>query len=162
MTVCKGRMNVWYLLRRGNPANIGRMSDKKVKKRPLLTIPQILVLLAIIAAIFVALDLNSRAKAGDAVGSGGELLTNKISIETTRQIELQATLTYVQSDDYIAAYARDEGGYILPNERRIVPVLVDAQPEASPPPPPTPDPAANAQPWQAWWQLLTDKPMPDR
>ncbi len=131
-----------------------------MKKRPLLTIPQILVLLAIAAAIFVALDLNGRAKAGEAVGSGGELLTNKISTEATRQIELQATLTYIQSDDYIAAYARDEGGYILPNERRIVPVLVDAQPKPSPPPPPTPDPAVDAQPWQAWWQLMTDRPMP--
>ncbi len=133
-----------------------------MKKRPLLTIPQILVLLAIIAAIFVALDLNSRAKTGEAVGSGGEMLTNKLSAEATRQIELQATLTYVQSNDYVAAYARDEGGYMLPNERRIVPVLVEAQPEASPPPPPTPDPAAYAQPWQAWWQLMTDKPMPSR
>ncbi len=131
-----------------------------MKKRPLLTIPQILVLLTIIAAIFIALDLNGRAKAGEAVGSGGELLSHKIAAEATRQIELQATLTYIQSDDYIAAYARNEGGYILPNERRIVPVLVNAQPKPSPPPPPTPDPAADAQPWQAWWQLMTDRPMP--
>ena len=138
------------------------MSEKRVNERPLLTIPQILVLLAIVAAIFVALDLNSRAKAGESVGIGEEKLTTEISAEATRQIELQATLTYVQSDDYIAAYARDEGGYMLPNERRVVPVPVDAPPQAIAPPPPTPDPAADAQPWQAWWQLLTDRPMPEK
>lgn len=138
------------------------MSEKRVTKRPLLTIPQILVLLAIVTAIFVALDLNSRAKAGESVGTGEEKLTTELSVEATRQIELQATLTYVESDDYVAAYARDEGGYILPNERRVVPVPVEARAQTPPPLPPTPDPAANAQPWQAWWQLLIDKPMPTR
>lgn len=138
------------------------MSEKRVSKRPLLTVPQILVLLAIVAAIFVALDLNSRAKSGESVGIGEEKLTTEISAEATRRIELQATLTYVDSDDYVAAYARDEGGYILPNERRVVPVPIEAQAQAPPPPPPTPDPAANAQPWQAWWQLMVDRPMPTR
>ena len=138
------------------------MSEKRVNERPLLTIPQVLVLLAIVAAIFVALDLNSRAKAGEAVGSGEEKLTTEISAESTRQIELQATLTYVQSDDYIAAYARDEGGYILPNEQRVVPVPVEAPPQAIAAAASTPDPAANAQPWQAWWQLLIDRPMPEK
>ena len=26
----------------------------------------------------------------------------------------------------------------------------------------TPDPALEAQPWQAWWRLLTDAPQPTR
>ena len=136
------------------------MSEKRANERPLLTIPQILLLLAIVAAIFVALDLNSRAEAGEAVGTGEEKLTNEISAEATRQIELEATLSYVQSDDYIAAYARDEGGYILPNERRIVPVPVEEPVQSAPVATATPDPAAVAQPWQAWWQLMVDRPMP--
>ena len=41
-----------------------------------------------------------------------------------------------------------------------------AQPTATPEPTalpaPTPDPALEAQPWQAWWRLLTDAPQPTR
>jgi len=128
--------------------------------RPLLTIPQIFVLLAIIAALFIALDLNRRAEAGRLVGVGEETLQAEVNLEATRQVELQATLEYVQSEDYVAAYARDEGGYLLPGERRVVPLLIESPPEPTQPPAATPDPAINARPWQAWWRLLTDAPQP--
>ena len=74
----------------------------------------------------------------------------------------QATLEYVTSDDYVASYARNEGGMIQPGERRIVPLLQEATPGPTPAPPPTPDPALQAKPWQAWWRLLTDIPQPVR
>ena len=51
---------------------------------------------------------------------------------------------------------------ILPGERRIVPLLQEATPEPTALPAPTPDPALEAQPWQAWWRLLTDAPQPTR
>lgn len=138
------------------------MRNKFFRQRPLLSLPQILVLLAVIAALFIALDLNRRAQAGRMVGVGEEALQEEINVEITRQVELQATLEYVQSEDYIAAYARDEGGQLLPGEKRIVPLVIEATPEATPAPAPTPDPAESAQPWQAWWQLLTDAPQPTR
>ncbi|MCA9872629.1 MAG: hypothetical protein H6659_04090 [Ardenticatenaceae bacterium] len=138
------------------------MRKKLFRQRPLLTIPQILILLAVIAALFIGLDLTRRAQAGRLVGVGEESLKHEVSIEATRQIELQATLDYVQSDEYVAAYARDEAGYILPGEKRIVPMIVEATPGAPPAATPTPDPAASARPWQAWWQLLTDDPQPMR
>jgi len=138
------------------------MRKKLFRERPLLTIPQILILLAVIAALFIGLDLTRRAQAGRLVGVGEESLAREISIEATRQIELQATLDYVQSDEYVAAYARDEAGDILPGEKRIVPMIVEATPGPPPAAAPTPDPAVNARPWQAWWQLLTDNPQPVR
>jgi hypothetical protein len=117
-------------------------------------------LLAVIAALFIALDLNRRAQAGQLVGVGEEALQAEVEAESTRQVELQATLTFVQSDDFVSAFARDEAGQLLPGEKRIVPLVIEAPPEPTAAPAPTPDPAASAQPWQAWWRLLTDAPQP--
>ncbi len=138
------------------------MSKKLFRQRPLLNLPQILILLAVLAGLIIALDLNRRAQAGRAVGSGEDALQAEVNLEMTRQVQLQATLSYVQSDDYIEAYARDEGGYVLSGEKRVVILPVAAAPEPTPAPTPTPDPAHDAQPWQAWWQLLTDAPLPRR
>jgi hypothetical protein len=124
--------------------------------------PQVVFFLVIAGAIIIAVDLNNRAQAGRLVGQGEEALQLQIDREATRQVQLQATLDYVNSDDYVAAYARNEGGMILPGERRIVPLLQEATPEPTPLPPATPDPALMARPWQAWWRLLTDAPQPTR
>jgi cell division protein FtsB len=146
-------------------ANISGMAKRffassVFRSRPLLNVPQVVFLLAIAIAIVLAIDLNRRAQAGRLVGSGEEALRLQVESEATRQVELQATLEYVESDDYVAAYARNEGGMILPGERRIVPLLQEATPEPTALPPPTPDPALQARPWQAWWRLLTDAPQP--
>ena len=138
------------------------MRKKIFQQRPLLTLPQVLVLLFVIAALFIALDLNRRAQAGQLVGIGEETLQIEINVEATKQVELQATLVYVNSDDYVARYARDEGGQLLPGEKRIVPLVIAGEPEPTPLPEPTPDPATQAHPWQAWWRLLTDIPQPTR
>jgi len=130
------------------------------RQKPLLTVPQILILLAVIAGLFIALDLNRRAQLGRLAGAGEAELREEIQAEETRQIELQATATYVNSEHYVEAYAREEGGYVLPGERRVVPLIVEGTPVPAPTPAPTPDPAASAHPWQAWWRLLTDAPLP--
>lgn len=140
-----------------------RFLDASVfRQRPLLNLPQIVVLLFIVAAIVIALDLNRRAQSGRLVNVGEEALQVQIATEATRQIALQATLQYVQSEDYVAAYARNEAGMILPGEKRIVPLLLEVTPQPTPFPEGTPDPIGNAQPWQAWWRLLTDSPQPSR
>ncbi|MCA9936116.1 MAG: hypothetical protein H6662_07175 [Ardenticatenaceae bacterium] len=136
------------------------MHKKWFRQRPLLNLPQVIVLLLVIAALFIGLDLNRRAQAGRLVGVGEEALRQEVAIETTRQIELQATLSYVQSEDYVAAYARNEAGQLLSGEQRIVPLVIEATPEPPPPPAATPDPLEYARPWQAWWRLLTDAPYP--
>ncbi len=128
----------------------------------MLTLPQIIVLLLVGASLFVAVDLNRRARAGQLVGVGEGELQMEVDAESTRQVELQVTLEYVQSDDYVAAYARDEGGYLLPGEKRVVPLVIEATPQPTAVPTATPDPAQNARPWQAWWHLLTDAPQPAR
>jgi cell division protein FtsB len=138
------------------------MRSKLLSHRPILTVTQIIVLVVILIGLVFALDLNRRAQAGRLVGTGEETLAEELEMESTRQAELRVTLSYVQSEDYVAAYARDEGGYILPGEKRIVPLIVEGTPEPPQPAAPTPDPALNARPWQAWWRLLTVSPLPSR
>lgn len=138
------------------------MNRQIFRQRSLLTLPQIVVLLIILAGLAIAIDLNRRAQAGQIVGVGETALQQELHIEQTRQVELQATLVYVESDDYVAAYARNEGGYVLPGEKRVVPLPVDVLPEVVPDPLVASDPALDARPWQAWWQLLTDSPLPTR
>lgn len=138
------------------------MRSKVVWRRPFLTLSQLIALVIIVAAIYILVDLARRGQAGQAAGVGEESLKTELAVETTRQVELQATLSYVQSEDYISNYAREEGGYLLPGEKRVVPLLIEGTPAPTPVPQPTPDPAESAQPWQAWWQLLTDAPLPAR
>jgi Ni/Co efflux regulator RcnB len=138
------------------------MGNKSLRQRSLFSWPQVLILLTVVAALLIALDLNRRAEAGRQVGAGKDELQGQVVIETTRQVELQATLDYVQSEDYIEDFARTESGQVLPGERRVVPLVIEVTPTPLPAPTPTPDPAAHAEPWQAWWRLLTDAPQPQR
>lgn len=138
------------------------MFEKLFGRRLLLTVPQILVLLAVAAGLFIAIDLNRRAQAGRLVGVGEDDLRAEIEGESTRQVQLKATATYVQSDYYVESYARNEGSYVLPGEVRVVPLMVEGTPEPTRVPAPQPDPAGRALPWQAWWRLLTDAPQPTR
>jgi cell division protein FtsB len=128
--------------------------------RPLLTMTQLLALLALIAGLIIALDLNRRGQGGRLAGEGEEALQAQLAVEETRQVALTATLTYVQSDHYVAEYARGEGGYRLSGEKRIVPLLIETTPVPTPIAAPTADPAEGVYPWQVWWQLLTDAPPP--
>ena len=136
------------------------MRSRMVWGGPLLTFSQLAILLTVLVGLYVVLDLNRRAQAGRLVGVGEESLTTELDKQSTRQVELEATLSYVQSDEYVSAYAREEGGLLLPGERRVVPLLVAATPPSMVPVEPTPELAERARPWQAWWQLMTDSQMP--
>ena len=138
------------------------MRSRFVFRRSIHSAAQVVLLLVVIAAMFIVLDLNRRARDGRLVGAGAEELRAELDKEITRQVELKATLDFVQSDEYIAIYAREEGGMLLPGEKRIVPLTVDATPAPRPQAQPTPDPALYARPWQVWWSLLTDAPLPAR
>lgn len=133
-----------------------------LRQRPLLSIPQLLVLAGIVFAIYIGLDLNRRAQTGAIIGDNEAAVQRRVSLETTRQVELLVTRAFVNSEDYVAAYARDEAGLILPGEKRVVPLVVDITPIATPFPTATPDPAYDARPWQAWWRLVTDASLPTK
>jgi hypothetical protein len=135
---------------------------KQMFRRPfILTLPQLIVILIIMAGMIVALDLNRREQSGRLAGVGEGDLAAAITAESVRQVELKATRVYVESEDYVADYARNEGGYLLPGEKRVVVTTID-EPEPLPPAEPALEPLEYARPWQAWWRLLTDAPYPTR
>jgi cell division protein FtsB len=138
------------------------MRWKLVWKKPLLTLTQGIALSVILFGLFVALDLNRRAQAGRLVGKDEETLRAEYDDETARKVELEATLVFVESEEYVKRYARDEAGKVLPGEKKVVPVVVEADDGPSVSSDQPSDPAQYARPWQAWWQLLTDTPMPTR
>ena len=138
------------------------MRSRMLWRRPLLTLTQIIVLFLVVISLVIVLDLNRRERTGKLAGVGEETLRTELAVQTTRQIELKATLTYVNSDEYVSIYAREEGGFVLPDEHRIVPIPVEAPSVPTPVAAPTQDPAELVQPWQAWWQLVTDAPLPSR
>ncbi len=138
-----------------------RIPDRlRIGQRSLLSLPQLFVLAGIIFAVYVGFDLNRRAQTGAMIERNEIVMEAKVSLETTRQVELVMTRDFVDSDAYVAAYARNEAGQLLPGEKRFVPLLINATPIATPVPTATPDPAYDARPWQAWWRLLSDAPLP--
>ncbi|NHZ72481.1 MAG: hypothetical protein GWP17_05305, partial [Aquificales bacterium] len=62
------------------------MRHKLFRQRPLLSIPQIIILLIVVGLLFIGLDLTRRAQAGQLVGVGEESLQQELSLEATRQI----------------------------------------------------------------------------
>ena len=129
-------------------------------QKPLVTIPQIVIFLVIAVSLIIAIDINRRNRMGQVMGGGEIALEAQVEAEQTRQVALQATRTFVESDDYVAAYARSEAGFLLPGEKRVVPLIVETSVQPTPIPEPTLDPLQDAQPWQAWWQLLLDAEQP--
>jgi cell division protein FtsB len=69
---------------------------------------------------------------------------------------LEATLAYVQTDDYAERIARAELNKIRPGDQRVV-IVTRAAPAPSPVPTPTPTPRPPTPPtsyFDAWWELL--------
>lgn len=141
--------------------NNRQTSDRvRYRQRPLLSLPQILILAGIVFGVFIGFDLNRRAQAGALMEENEEAMLQKVNVEKTRQVELVMTRDFVNSEAYVEAFARNEAGWLLPGEMRIVPLTVNVTPVATPVPTATPDPAYDARPWQAWWRLISDAPMP--
>lgn len=143
--------------------NNRQASDRlRFRQRPLLSLPQILILVGIVFGVFIGFDLNRRAQAGALMEVNEKVMVEKVSLEKTRQVELVMTREYVKGEAYVEDYARNEAGQLKPGEKRIVPLFVDITPVATPIPTATPDPAYDARPWQAWWRLLSDAPLPSQ
>ncbi len=131
-------------------------------RHPFLSWLQILIIFGMVIALALAVGPNSRPQAGRPRAAQEERLAALVETEAVRGQQLRITLTYVNSDDYVADYARNEGGMILPGEKRVVP-LPHPLP-LTPTPMPTPIPALSVptSPWQAWWILFFDSPPPGR
>jgi cell division protein FtsB len=123
------------------------------------------IMFAAILAIGLILGLNFTRlfSAGQPLQQTYNQLTNDITQLEKDQADLIHERDYVQSDDYVESWARDEGKMLLPGEHLVIPVgsqsAAESTPEAvpqtavqtTPPEPPK---------WQLWWSLFFDNAPP--
>lgn len=137
------------------------MTEAKLKSRyPFLTFPQLIITAGVIVILVMAISVNAQTRVNEAQSRQQDRLRNVLAAETQRNQGLQATLTYVKSDEYVSDYARNEGGMLLPGEVRVVPIPHPQPLEPTPMPTRPPTLQAPREPWQAWWMLFLDSPPP--
>ncbi len=130
------------------------------KKRPALSWPQLLIGIAVLIALGLAVDLGTQSRSGDNTSSQEERLSAVLATEEARNRQLKLTRTYVKSEEYKADYARNEAGMILPGEKRVVSMPNPLPLTPTPMPTPVPVIIVPEEPWQAWWMLFFDSPLP--
>lgn len=138
-----------------------RNGEEKTRS-PLLSWSQLLIIVVVVIALVVSLDLSAKAQAGREQTTQETILENLLETEEARQQHLIVTLTYVSSDDYVADYARNEAGMLLPEERRVVSMPHPLPLTPTPMPTPIPVIVVPQEPWQAWWMLFFDSPPPGK
>lgn len=132
------------------------------RRRPVFSLPQFLVLAGVSVALVLALGLDAGITENRAPRPQEAAMSMRLAEERERNRQLKITLTYVHSDDYVEYYARNEGGMILPGEKRVVPIFDPPQPTPTPVPPPIIAVSAPTSPFEAWWMLFFDSPSPGR
>jgi hypothetical protein len=135
---------------------------EETKKHPILNLPQFLIIAGAVLALVLTLSLNLKGRENETLGAEEAALATLVGEQELRQRQLVLTLTYVASDDYVADYARDEGGMLLPGERRVVPLPNPPPPTPTPIPTPVQTARGPQTPFEAWWRLFFDGPAPGR
>lgn len=138
------------------------MDRKSFREQPLLSLPQIIIFLLVIGILYFTVTINRRNQNGELMLEEKQVVEAQVALEATRQVELNATLEYRTGDESVEDYARNEGGLLLNGEVRVKPELIEATLAPTPFPVTTRDPILDAQPWQAWWKMLSDTPRPTR
>ena len=138
------------------------MNRSSFREHPLLTLPQIIIVLLVIGILYFTVVINRRNQDGELMLEERQIVEAQVELESTRQIELQETLEYRTGDESVEDYARNEGGLLQNGEVRIKPEFIEATAAPTPVPVVTRDPLIDAKPWQAWWKLLSDSPRPTR
>ena len=123
---------------------------------------QVVLVLLVLGALYVFVDLSRNTETRRRLEMVEATFSAESQRESTRQVELEATLAYVQGTGYPDEVLHSETGLLAEGESAILPNIILATAEPAPLPPPTPDPLLQARPWQMWWRLLTDAPMPTR
>lgn len=138
--------------------------DKAEEKRkhPILNLPQFLIIVGAVLALVLTLSLNLKGRENETLSVEEAALASLVAQEKLRQDQLHLTLTYVASDDYVADYARDEAGMLLPGERRVVPLPNPPPPTPTPIPTPIEASVGPKTPLEAWWRLFFERPAPSR
>lgn len=143
-----------------------RTSQQRVIRKQQLSSTQVMFAVILAIALMLAVQFSSRiANERDLAAIEASLNTE---IEQLRhdQTALIEQLDYVQSDAYVEAWARSEGGLVRDGMVLVVPVpsdtvrpqddVIPAEYDHAPVQTTLPEP----EPWQVWWDLFFDFPPP--
>lgn len=126
---------------------------------------QILFASILAIGLLLAINFSNRITTGQQIQSEREQLEQEIAILETEQAALQQELDYVRSDDYVAAWAREEGKMVREGEVLVVPVPGGLSLVTPTPQPQTlagllDDDEPETENWELWWALFFDSPPP--
>ena len=145
------------------------MTDEKPKRQERKRTSQLSglqIMFAAILAIGLILGLNFTRlfTAGQPLQQTYAELTTEIAQLNKDQADLTRERDYVQSDDYVESWARDEGKMLLPGEHLVIPVGSQNTAEATAEPAAQQASVQTTQPdppkWQLWWTLFFDTDPP--
>ena len=138
------------------------MSSSKKTRLPVFSVTQMILIIAILAAMVFVLGLNAGGVSGGSMSASEASLSTRVAQEESRNEQLVLTLTYVYSDVYVEDYARNEAGMLLPGEKRVVPLIQSGPAVPTPVPSSILAQSAASTPLEAWWTLFFDSPLPGR
>jgi ABC-type microcin C transport system permease subunit YejE len=83
------------------------------------------------------------------------VLIPMLTAQANEYATLEAQLTYVQSDEYVGAWAQGDARMVHPEETLVIPLISTATPTPTPVPTSTPIPTPTPKPfWQRWWEQI--------
>ena len=78
-----------------------------------LTLPQAFLIVIALVALFVVIGFNRFSDTQDALVASRATFQSEVDAASTEQVELQATLAFVESQTYVERYFREEEGMVL-------------------------------------------------
>lgn len=140
--------------------------QRKARNRQLSS-TQVMFAVVLAVALMLAVQFSARIADERNLNAIRDTIQEEIDLLRTEQTDLIDELDYVQSDAYVAEWARREGRMVLDNMVLVIPVpasgavQVPVQESITTVETATvettlPDPV----PWQLWWALFFDMPPP--
>ena len=133
------------------------------KKTPLISGTQFAAIVVLTIVLFLVIDFGRRTTAGYYVSQTEKRLDAEIEALLQEQEMLKQRRDYVQTDEYVEQWAREQAHMVRPGDHRLIvvtPPASSASPEGpQPAAPPPPDSVAAAQRtpnWHHWWRLFWD------
>ncbi len=128
--------------------------------RPIISGAQFVGIVMLTVILLLIVDYGRRASTGFYVAQAEEQLKAEISIELTKNAQLKKRLEYVQSEEYVEKWAREQGHMARPGDQPFILVTVEAPSVVTAGASlPVPVDSAPPQPlWHQWWYLFFDAP----
>ncbi|MFZ5916555.1 MAG: FtsB family cell division protein [Chloroflexota bacterium] len=142
---------------------VGDKSPKQGKHSRTVTSIQFVSIILITVGLSIVLDLGHRAAVNAGLERESQQLAWEVATLEAEQADLTARQQQVQTDEYVAEWARTEGRMVQVGETPVVPLPAQGPPPAADsssgqslaeePVSFVVEPAATSH-WQEWWQFF--------